>query len=118
MVSIFMGKIQVVVVAPNTQPESRVIDDALEAFQEIVGGYIEVTRDTKLPGMLIVVNEEGKLLGLPWNRRIKNGGAIDYIAGTFFVVGIGEYDFTSLDSGQVAQAIHRFTLPKERCRNA
>lgn len=118
MVSIFMGKIQIVVVDPNTQPESKVIDDTLEAFQEIVGGYIEATRDAKLPGMLIVVNEEGKLLGLPWNRRIKNGGTIDYIAGTFFVVGAGEYDFASLDSSQVAQAIHRFTLPKERRCNA
>lgn len=41
------------------------IENTLEAFQELVGGYIETftfSTDTTL-----VINEEGRLLGLPMN---------------------------------------------------
>lgn len=43
----------------------REIENTLEAFQELVGGYIETftfSTDTTL-----VINEEGRLLGLPVN---------------------------------------------------
>ena len=125
MVSIFMrkkvkrvtinpNKRRIVVVEPNKLPEERIIGENLEDFQKVVGGNIETTRDEKLPGMIIVVNEEGKIKGLPWNRRIKNGGAIDYISGTFFVIGDSGSDFVNLSDTQVKQAIHRFSLPKKR----
>ena len=40
----------------------------------------------------IVCNEEGKLNGLPLNRTIydSEGNYIDVIAGTFFMIGLGE----------------------------
>ena len=43
-------------------------DYSLEEMQAIVGGYIE-TVPCKQPGMMMVVNEEGKLLGLPRNDK-------------------------------------------------
>lgn len=108
------NKRRIVVVEPNKLPEERIIGENLEDFQKVVGGNIEITRDEKLPGMIIVVNEEGKIRGLPWNRRIKNGGAIDYISGTFFVIGDSGSDFVNLSDIQVKQAMHRFSLPKRR----
>jgi hypothetical protein len=65
----------------EVKPENGT-DFSLEELQEIVGGYIE-TVPTYKRGEILVVNEEGKLLGLPFNReatvlaRIYN----DYIAG-------------------------------------
>ena len=48
-------------------------------------------------------NDEGKLLGLPWNRALTDDHGVPYdiVCGTFFVVGIGDEDFTSLTEQQV-----------------
>lgn len=39
----------------------------LEQMQDIVGGYIEIVRLTE--DVLMVVNEEGKCEGLPYNKE-------------------------------------------------
>ena len=46
----------------------------------------------------IVYNDDGKLMGLPLNRALRdeNGEMYDAVAGTFLVVGLGEEDFASL----------------------
>lgn len=62
------SKLRVMVVEPDKEPYEKFLKDSLEAMYEIVGKPIEVTRDILLPGMLLVVNEEGKLRGLPINR--------------------------------------------------
>lgn len=38
----------------------------LTALQGIVGGYIEIVR-TRIPGVILVINEEGLLMDLPLN---------------------------------------------------
>ena len=50
-----------------------------------------------------VCNEEGKLLSLPMNRALtdESGVPYDIVCGTFFVVGIGDEDFTSLTEQQI-----------------
>ena len=50
-----------------------------------------------------ICNEEGKLLGLPMNRALTDefGVPYDIVCGTFFVVGIGDEDFTSLTEQQI-----------------
>ena len=50
-----------------------------------------------------VCNDEGKLLGLPMNRALTDdhGVPYDFVCGTFFVVGIGDEDFTSLTEQQI-----------------
>ena len=59
---------RVIYKAPGRMPEFREIPNTLEALQEAVGGYIEtVTIDTDA---CIVCNEEGRLLGLPYNRNV------------------------------------------------
>lgn len=62
------------------EPIVKVIDDTLEAKQELVGGLIEVVPYEE---SLIICNEEGKLLNLSPNVAFD----YDYIAGDFFVVG-------------------------------
>ena len=50
-----------------------------------------------------VCHGEGKLLGLPMNRALtdESGVPYDIVCGTFFVVGIGDEDFTSLTEQQI-----------------
>ena len=45
-----------------------------------------------------ICNDDGKLMGLPLNRALRdeNGQMYDAVAGDFLVVGLGEEDFASL----------------------
>ena len=52
--------------AVQVVPPKNGEDYSLEELQGFVGGYIEIVRLAE--GQLMVVNEEGKLLGLPLNR--------------------------------------------------
>jgi hypothetical protein len=77
--------IQIVIVEPNKKPYKQMIPNTLEAMKEIVGGYIEVlpigATETKAQ-LILTLNEEGKLLGLPVNRKIMGK---DILVGTFFI---------------------------------
>lgn len=42
-------------------------DESFEKYQEIVGGYIQIIKVTD--GINMVINEEGRLLNLPVNRK-------------------------------------------------
>ena len=61
----------------------------------------------------LICNEEGKLIGLPWNRSLfdEEGNLYDVIAGTFLVVGLTEDDFGSLSDEQ----IEKYTEMFRRC---
>ena len=75
------------------------IDNKLHEFQKIVGGYIEtVTLMDEDPQVVIICNEEGRLLDLPYNCTI-NG--IDFV-GPIIAVGIEDDDFGDLPSSITA----------------
>ena len=62
-----------------------------------MGGSIEAVypfADT----VAIICNDEGKLMGMPLNRALRDedGQMYDAVAGDFLVVGLGEEDFASL----------------------
>lgn len=79
---------------PDKAPEVREVDNTLKALQDCVGGYIEtvpLTRD-----VVIICNEEGRLLGLPPNPVM--GG--DFI-GPVLLVGVKGDEFTDLTDRQV-----------------
>lgn len=63
------------------KPKVIEIDDTLEAKQKLVDGLIEVV--PYKDNMLLICNEEGKVLDLPPNLKFEN----DYIAGNCFVIG-------------------------------
>ena len=99
--------IRVLIVEPNKLPYEKIIPNRLKDKQDIVGGLIEYTRVDNDEKTLLICNEEGKLLGLDWNREIGNK---DVIAGTFLLVGddpdIGED--RSLTDEQVEKYKKRF----------
>ena len=73
------------------------INNDLKALQEAVGGTIAAVYPFADP-VAIICNDDGKLMGLPLNRALRdeNGEMYDAVAGTFLVVGLGEEDFASL----------------------
>lgn len=66
-----MDKIKVIIKRPDevVGREER-IDNTLEAFQEAVGGYIETLTILRNPDVIIIMNEDGKLMNLPYNFKI------------------------------------------------
>ena len=62
----------------------------------------------------LVCNEEGKLDGLPLNRALRDpdGDIYDIIAGTFFIAGLGESDFTDLPHELAEQFAEQFRQPE------
>lgn len=94
------NKVKVLYKKVGESPKVMIIDNNLEEKQKLVGGLIEVV--PYMDNMLIVCNEEGKLLNLPPNAVFD----IDYIAGDFFVIG-DDYengDFKSLDNEEILKA--------------
>lgn len=71
---------RVVVTRPQQVPEVVEIENDLSAMQDVVGGYIECVHMGDLD---IWVNEEGRLIGLPFNRFV--GGVP--LVGTIIVSG-------------------------------
>lgn len=102
-------KIQVVVVEPQKKPYKMIIDNELEAFQKIVCGYIEnvfIGETDKGARVGLVVNEEGKLQGLPLNRHLVG---FDMLVGTFFITAYNmQGDNISLSDKEADYYIKRF----------
>ncbi len=61
-------------------------------MQETVGGLIQAIYPFE-EEVAVVCNEEGILLGMPFNRSMEGG--YGGVFGTFFVCGLGEEDFCS-----------------------
>ena len=68
----------------------------------MVGGYIQALFPYDDP-VALICHEEGKLIGLPWNRPLRDdeGMIYDIIAGTFLVTGLTEDNFGSLPQGMI-----------------
>lgn len=72
----------------------RQIDNELSALQDLVGGYIQTVY---LPhGVIMIVNEEGKLMGLKPNFRLEH----DLIVGTAVFVSADGEEFAGLSERQ------------------
>ena len=75
---------------PGEPAEMALIENELKAFQKIVGGYIETV--TISSNMVLICNEEGRLIGLPFNE---NFNGIDFY-GTLIIVSQDGEDFDDL----------------------
>ena len=94
---------RILVVEPTKDPYVKEIDGSLASMQAIVGGFIQAVEPFEDPNVLLLCNEEAKLLGLPENRFLRNRNGIPYdiIHGTFFLAqGSGE-EFCSLTDKQI-----------------
>ena len=99
-----MDEVRIVMKKVGEEPQVMKIKNTLEEKQKLVGGLIEIVPypldDEEL---LIVCNEEGKLLGQKPNAVFD----LDYIAGDFFVIG-DDYkngDFKSVTDKQIGKII-------------
>ena len=102
----------VLIVEPGCSPREAEIGHDLKAMQDVVGGYIEAVYPYHDP-VALVCNEEGKLIGLPLNRKIEN---YDIIAGTFFICGLREDNFDSLPPDLMAKYEEKFAQPEQFVR--
>ena len=85
--------------APGKDPQRVDIGNDLKVMQQLVGGRIETLRISD--NGILVMNEEGKLLGLEENFYF---GAIgDTIVGPVLVVGEDGEDFASLPNDEAAE---------------
>lgn len=115
-------KVRVLVCPPEKASKVREVVDYLQAYQELVGGYIQTVDVTDTlenatnESVLLVCNEEGKLQGLPVNMAASAVmdaiGAGDVIVGTAFFVGVDKMgDFASLTDEEILEL--RFMLGEE-----
>lgn len=100
------------VVKENQEPFVEEIGQTLAELQHMVGGRIEVVYLDA--GTVMICNEEGKILGLPANRPIRdcNGVPVDYIMGTFLVCGTSwdSDNFKDLTRAQIRRYSRMFRL--------
>lgn len=102
------SQIRVLIVEPLKLPEEKIIENTLEAKQEIVGGYIEVISPFDDENVDLICHEEGKILGLPLNRLVGDG----IIAGPFILAGFDDEQgvFISLTDEQIVKYTKMFGL--------
>lgn len=105
-------KIKVVLIKPMQNPAVIEISNDLKTLQNTVGGNIEVL---SLYGDCdIVCNDEGKNIGLPLNRAIRDEGEIlDIIAGSFFICSAKGENFASLSEEQVKKYSELYKNPEQ-----
>ena len=70
-------KIRAILKKVGEKPEIVMIDNTLEEMQRLVDGYIELVPLPQMEFRLaMVVNEEGRLRGLPFNCRLFGQGYV------------------------------------------
>lgn len=107
-------EITVLACYPGKSAEVITIPNTLKAKQEFVGGYIEAAYPSSDP-IAIIMNEEGKIDGLPLNRALytEDGQMYDIVAGPMMVVGLTEDDFGSLRGNLLEKYAEKFKHPEK-----
>ena len=103
----------VLMVEPGKVPYETQIGNDLRSMQGAVGGYIQAVYPYKEP-VALICNEDGKRDGLPLNRALRDadGDIYDIVAGNFFIVGLGQNDFTDLPHELAEQFAEQFRQPE------
>ena len=106
-------KLTVLVVEPMKEPYVKEIAPGLHALQAEVGGDIAASYPFDDP-VGLVLNDEGKLIGLDLNRSLRDehGEIYDIVAGTFLVVGLGPESFASLPPDMIQKYTEQFKRPE------
>ena len=109
------NKMRVILCRPGEKAETIEMEDSLKAMQEMVGGRIEEYMPWE-EEVAIICNEEGKMMGLPLNRGIKDekGHLQDIIAGDFFIcyAPIESERFLSMPPELEEKYLEKFELPE------
>ncbi len=104
----------VLLIEPMKQPRPIQIESGLEPLQQAVGGDIQAVYPFEDP-VAIIVNDEGKLMGLKPNRALRdeNGKIYDILAGNALVVGLGKEDFSDLSPDLMKKYSEYFKAPEK-----
>ena len=109
------NKMRVILCKPGEKAETIEMEDSLKAMQEMVGGRIEEYMPWE-EEVAIICNEEGKMMGLPLNRGIKDeqGHLQDIIAGDFFIcyAPIESEKFLSMPPELEEKYLKKFEMPE------
>ena len=103
---------KVVMVEPNKPAYATEIGDDYKSIHNAVGGLIEPIYFLHERGVVMVGNEEAKLLGMEGNRRFEDG----IVAGPFFICGDNGEDFCSLTDKQCEKYVRQFAEPESIAR--
>lgn len=102
---ILKDKIRALIVEPDKEPYEVDLENGLKSRQKIVGGLIEYCYLLDDDDVALICNEEGKIIGLPFNREIGH----DVICGNFIIVGDdGSGENLSLTDEQINKYKERF----------
>ena len=103
----------VLAVMPGKKPVKMELEGTLKSMQTFVGGTIQAVYPFDDP-VAIVCNEEGKLLGMEYNRALcdDSGAIYDIICGPFFLCGLGAENFTSLSEALTEKYYRHFERPE------
>ena len=103
----------VLMVEPGKAPYETQIGSDLQSMRALVGRYIQAVYPYEEP-VALICNEDGKLDGLPLNRALRDsdGDIYDIVAGNFFIVGLGESDFTDLPHELAERFAEQFRQPE------
>ena len=103
---------RILVVEPMKAPYEKEIAGDLKSMQKIVGGFIQATYPFEDEELALICNDDGKLIGLPLNRALRDedGAIYDIVAGTFFLcrAPAGSERFASLTGEQMRFGKERF----------
>ena len=107
---------KILVLMPGKTPEEREIPEGLKAMQEVVGGRIQALYPFDEP-VALICHEEGKLLGLPQNRALRDaetGAVYDVVCGTCFLCGAppDRDSFTGLTPEQLSRYKEYYRVPE------
>ena len=107
---------RILLIEPEQPAAEKEIEGSLHSMQEIVGGTIQAVYPFD-DSVALICNDEGKLLGLPPNRALREEGTgkvYDVIVGTFFLCGapVGAENFVSLTDKQMTKYKERFSKPE------
>lgn len=109
-----MKDITVLVVEPEKTPYVKTVPSGLASLQQEVGGYIQAIYPWEDDPCCIVCDEEARLKNSPYNRvlRDEDGDIYDVVSGTFLIVGLGDDNFTSLESRCIQRYSELFSVPE------
>ena len=104
-------------VEPGKIPHEADIEPGLRSLQAAVDGYIQAVYPYEDP-VALICNEDGKLMGLPLNRALRDdtGEIYDIITGNFLITGLDEENFSDLSPELMEKYKEHFLAPESFVR--